>query len=282
MCCTLAGPLVSAIAQTLRLAKPHRLIIEPSGLGHPGGLIDALRSEHLAPALDITSIICCVDLSTQPAWNPDRYEQHDLLRDQVHSADYLVGTKSDAAAPGSIETFRTWAETILYPSKRRVEACPSADAPLSLLDGPAESLREFEFRAPHSTGDGEASTSAPVPVGSKELGGLQGTRHQGVFSCGWLFGPSHIISRAKVEAFAREAVQRGAGRVKGVFRSSQRTWLALNVVGGQSQSEAEVKMKESAYRRDQRLEIVVEKPNVLFAEPGPGGLVDGLEAILFA
>jgi G3E family GTPase len=37
MCCVLAGPLSAAIAQIIRQAKPDRVIIEPSGLGHPGG-----------------------------------------------------------------------------------------------------------------------------------------------------------------------------------------------------------------------------------------------------
>ena len=37
MCCTLSGPLGVAIAQLVRTAKPDRLIIEPSGLGHPAG-----------------------------------------------------------------------------------------------------------------------------------------------------------------------------------------------------------------------------------------------------
>ncbi len=37
LCCQAAGMLTPAIAQILRATKPHRLIIEPSGLGHPVG-----------------------------------------------------------------------------------------------------------------------------------------------------------------------------------------------------------------------------------------------------
>ena len=43
MCCSLSGPLGAAIAQLVRNAKPDRLIIEPSGLGHPAGLLDVLK-----------------------------------------------------------------------------------------------------------------------------------------------------------------------------------------------------------------------------------------------
>lgn len=92
MCCTLSGPLSAAIAQTIRAAKPHRLLIEPSGLGHPGGLIDALRTEHLAPVLDISAILCCIDLSSAGStWSPERYESTPLLHDQVTAADVILG-----------------------------------------------------------------------------------------------------------------------------------------------------------------------------------------------
>lgn len=37
MCCVLSGPLSAAIAQIIRQVKPDRVLIEPSGLGHPGG-----------------------------------------------------------------------------------------------------------------------------------------------------------------------------------------------------------------------------------------------------
>lgn len=60
MCCTLSGVTSVAIAQLLRAIKPDRLWIEPSGLGHPAQLVDVLKGEHLASALDLQPIICLV------------------------------------------------------------------------------------------------------------------------------------------------------------------------------------------------------------------------------
>jgi G3E family GTPase len=37
MCCAQSGMLLPAIAQIIRQTKPDWLLIEPSGLGHPGG-----------------------------------------------------------------------------------------------------------------------------------------------------------------------------------------------------------------------------------------------------
>lgn len=45
MCCAQSGVLLPAIAQIIRQSKPDRLLIEPSGLGHPAG--DARSSAPL-------------------------------------------------------------------------------------------------------------------------------------------------------------------------------------------------------------------------------------------
>lgn len=37
MCCAQAGMLLPAIAQIVRQVKPDRVLVEPSGLGHPAG-----------------------------------------------------------------------------------------------------------------------------------------------------------------------------------------------------------------------------------------------------
>jgi hypothetical protein len=42
LCCAVAAPFTVAVTQVLRRAKPDRLFIEPSGMGHPGGLFDSL------------------------------------------------------------------------------------------------------------------------------------------------------------------------------------------------------------------------------------------------
>lgn len=42
MCCALSGPLSAAIAQIIRQVKPDRVLIEPSGLGHPAGALCSL------------------------------------------------------------------------------------------------------------------------------------------------------------------------------------------------------------------------------------------------
>ena len=43
-CCTLVDSLPLTLNRLVRRARPHRLIIEPTGAGHPASVIDLLRS----------------------------------------------------------------------------------------------------------------------------------------------------------------------------------------------------------------------------------------------
>jgi G3E family GTPase len=43
LCCVNGAPFQIGLARLLRKAKPHRLFIEPSGLGHPAQLLRQLR-----------------------------------------------------------------------------------------------------------------------------------------------------------------------------------------------------------------------------------------------
>lgn len=70
MCCAQSGVLLPAIAQIIRQTKPDRLLIEPSGLGHPAGeCIRHLGSGNIcttAPALDKHS--CHIRRTLSPAY----------------------------------------------------------------------------------------------------------------------------------------------------------------------------------------------------------------------
>ena len=47
MCCAMNIPMRSAITEILRRVRPDRLLIEPTGIGHPSGILDELQSPDL-------------------------------------------------------------------------------------------------------------------------------------------------------------------------------------------------------------------------------------------
>ena len=46
MCCAAGLPMQIALNQLLARAKPHRLLIEPTGLGHPIEVLETLDQPH--------------------------------------------------------------------------------------------------------------------------------------------------------------------------------------------------------------------------------------------
>ncbi len=114
LCCTAQMPLKVALTRLVREVKPDRLIIEPSGLGHPAGVVDVLREEGLG--LAHANVICLVD--PRQLRDP-RVCGHELFRDQIQLADVLVANKVDLAAAADLAAFETLAHAA-YPPKRLV------------------------------------------------------------------------------------------------------------------------------------------------------------------
>ena len=135
LCCAVAAPFTVAVTQLLRRAKPDRLIIEPSGLGHPGRVHDALQDEHLGKVLRIAATIALVDM-TQVARGGALVES-EAFEDQVNCADVVVGAKGDVATAADQCRFTDWAQT-LYPPKLAVHVIARGELAVDVLDTPLD------------------------------------------------------------------------------------------------------------------------------------------------
>ena len=80
----------------LRQGKPDRLLIEPTGLGHPKQILDLLTAPVYEPWIDLRATLCILDprllLDEKSASNEN-------FRDQLAAADIIVANKSDRATP---------------------------------------------------------------------------------------------------------------------------------------------------------------------------------------
>lgn len=92
MCCAAGLPMQIALNQLLSRSKPQRLLIEPTGLGHPREVLQVLTADHYRNVLDIQKTVTLVDARklTDP-----RYTQHDIFNQQIDIADVIVGNKQD-------------------------------------------------------------------------------------------------------------------------------------------------------------------------------------------
>jgi len=218
ICCSAQLPLRVSLTRLLREVKPERLLIEPTGLGHPAGVIDVLRSEGLASAVELRNVICLVD---PRQLSDEKYRNLETYQDQLALADVLVANKCDLATREQLQAFQEFAANC-YPPKRWV-----AQVAHGALD-PA--WLELE-----STG---AQSSVAVHDSSAFV-----TR-------GWVFPAERVFDVSKLkDLFAVWASDARIVRAKGVFRIG-RDWRLLNLAGGQ------VDMQPIAYRRDSRVELI--------------------------
>ena len=55
-CCAAGVPLQVAVNRILKETRPQRLLIEPSGLGHPKRVLDTLRGKYFKEALSLKAV----------------------------------------------------------------------------------------------------------------------------------------------------------------------------------------------------------------------------------
>ncbi|MDA9097647.1 CobW family GTP-binding protein [bacterium] len=259
LCCAVAAPFTVAVTQVLRRAKPDRLLIEPSGMGHPGGLFDALSSEFLRGVLELKATIVLVDVTLSNS--ESRKEElfvSEPFNDQVNCADVVVGTKADLANDGDVQKFTKWTET-LYPPKAAVEVIENGKLELKMLDvpcgvvcAPVEGFESAHRKnaqiAAEQAGSSTQENLAPPSVGNPTaaLGGTDEFK-----TCGLVFHREELFLRSRlIQLFHVLNTHPQVVRSKGVLRVGKE-WVAPRFNG------ETVELEPVAYRRDSRIEIIV-------------------------
>ncbi len=106
-CCTTSAMMDTVLMQFIRRTKPDRLLIEPSGAGHPARVIDALRGERFRQALDLRATICLVDPKDYE--NP-RVTNSEGFYDQIQMSDVVAVNWTDKRERSQIDRCLKWIE----------------------------------------------------------------------------------------------------------------------------------------------------------------------------
>ncbi|ANG62553.1 hypothetical protein A8C75_08680 [Marinobacterium aestuarii] len=248
ICCALGPALRAGLATLIRSAKPQRLIIEPTGLGHPEGIIDTLQSGSFKDVLDLRAIICLLD--PQLLEDP-RVMAHETFQDQLNLADIVVLNKLDLASPALIDKALQGLQG-LFPPKQRIEQARQGRFPIELLDLIRDDTLAAQFPDSHSQqamqpGPSTATTAQPLllPEAGQPIRRIgQGTDF---VSCGWVFHRDEVFDYDRLEVVLNGL--EGALRVKGAFRIGY-VWVFYNRVLEQHD------IDKIAWRRDSRVEII--------------------------
>lgn len=243
ICCTANVPMQVTLTSILRNQKPDRILIEPTGMGHPANILDLLQSKYLKDILEIKATICLVD---PRRWADENVRSHETFQDQINLADVLVVNKSDLVGEELAEKFKIWAEN-LFPPKLLIESVSNGEINVEWLDIEPFQGRKATFPQAH-THEHHHHNEEEI-VGVLEIGKpiKKLSKGLGMYSCGWIFSPEEIFSLPKLRQFF--STLQGVNRAKGVFRTGK-DWVLINAVDN------EFSVQYIAYRRDSRIELI--------------------------
>jgi G3E family GTPase/very-short-patch-repair endonuclease len=167
VCCASAPYLPVALHFLLLDARPERLIIETTGLGHPSRLLDTLRSNY-PDRLELRASLCIVD-PADFAKPPMR--ENPVFLDQIQLADVLVMNKLDTASPELVAQFQQWADG-LFPPKLLIAGTTQGRLDPAWLDLTANAERLPLYPEAHGrpSPPGPKRPSPPGPLSPRERG----------------------------------------------------------------------------------------------------------------
>ncbi|HEX6592333.1 MAG TPA: GTP-binding protein, partial [Moraxellaceae bacterium] len=242
LCCTNHLPLQVALSQLLSRARPTRVLIEPTGLGHPARLLDSLREPHWREALDVRATLTLVD----PRELADvRVLEHETFRAQVEAADVLVFSKDDVLTEEERQRASDFAAGLL-PPKAHAHFLRDGALPREWLDLPArpQPVKRSLLHLPPTLSS--ASTPAEIEPPYHYSEELPDAAIAGwVFPREWVFGHDALLD----VLFGIT----GALRVKGVFHT-EKGWIFFNA------TRHETAINSEPARADSRVEIIAAAP----------------------
>ncbi|MBV4472711.1 CobW-like GTP-binding protein [Pseudomonas sp. B2M1-30] len=237
LCCVNGAPFQIGLGRLLRKARPDRLFIEPSGLGHPAQLLKQLSEAPWLGVLAVQPCVLVLDAQALAQGKTLSAPQQEALA----SAGLLLLNKSE----GVDESVRPAIIGQLPP----VPVIWTQNAALALSELPGLAAR--------------AVAGADNPVLPKGLAQLPAVwsdpaqpiclsqAQEGGWSIGWRWHPDQTFDAGRIARWLEGLVWR---RAKLVIHSA-RGWVSANAL-----ENAELNWQTSEWRRDSRLELIFTDP----------------------
>ncbi len=242
LCCVNGAPFQIGLGRLLRKSRPHRLLIEPSGLGHPAQLIEQLQQAPWLGVLTVQPSVMVLDAAALAAGNPLPPSQQSAL----NSAGLWVLNKSadlDTAARQRITERLPFGKMIWTEQGRMSLAELPGVSPTS--DSAVDNTAVDNLALPKSLAQLPAVWTDPgLPIC------LSQSQQEG-WSIGWRWNPDRRFDLARLALWLQSMDWL---RAKLVIHS-EKGWVSGNSVGGDA-----VKWQVSEWRRDSRLELIFSQP----------------------
>ena len=180
-----------ALNQLLTKAKPDRLLIEPTGLGHPKEVLEVLSEDHYHNVLSLQKILTLVDARKL---SESRYTEHDTFNQQIGIADVVVGNKIDLYENSDQD------KLINYVNQQgqghaEVIFAQHGQIDLSTLQGSTQSQPAHSHHHHHKSSSNPLAADMPLP----DCGFLSARNEgEGFNSIGWRFSPTKVFNYHKL------------------------------------------------------------------------------------
>lgn len=239
MCCAAGLPMQIALNQLLTHSRPDRLLIEPTGLGHPKEVLEVLSSENYREVLSLQKIITLVDARKL---SEPKYTEHDTFNQQIDIADIVVGNKTDLCAARDNELLSDYVSQRANKEGTPVIYTIQGDIPLELLNGETSSVAH-QLHHHHHHKSRPLASELPIPP----CGYIKAVNSgEGFESVGWRFAPNKVFSRRKLIALL---VTIEAERLKAVF-------ITQDGIFGYNMTSDELQEGELDDCKESRIEII--------------------------
>jgi len=249
VCCVSSQAFAVGLNRLIREQRPERILIEPTGLGHPAQILATLAGPYYRDVLDVRATVTLLDARHLAS---PRHRAHPTWQDQVHLADVLVASKADLYGDAEREAFAAFAAE-QDPPKEKVALVAHGRLDPAWLDLP-RGKRQAAFPEAHAflkaqshehEHEHEHDHAHDLQPAAGDWLMLEGRGDDHV-SMGWRIAADRVFDAAKIKALLGGI---SADRLKGVLHTDA-GWLAVNrgPDGGDWQA--------TAARADSRLEII--------------------------
>jgi G3E family GTPase len=218
LCCAVGPPFQVAVNRLLTEVNPDRLLIEPTGLGHPKRVLDMLAGGYFRTVLDVRASICLVD---PRKLSDSRYTSHENFVDQIALSDVLAANKMDLADSAATELFERWADGS-RPRKAVVAQTVQGQLDVAWLDLTRNPERQAFFPDAHQ------AESIQIDTDYRRMNSPLQNAADGYRSYGTVFPEHSCFDYVRI---TRLLNQLKAERIKAVF-ATNKGWFIFNAADG--------------------------------------------------
>jgi len=216
LCCVSGIPFQTALANLIAQQKPDRILIEPTGLGHPKNLIRSLTSKEYIQHIELKASICLLD--PRQLQDP-RYKQHETFNDQCYLADVLVANKVDTCNEQDKESFYQFSKSI-QPLKSALGWVEQGELELAWLDLERDEQRQCLGHHHHHASDDKDEGLKLVSLAEDQKYQAFENQGMGYYSLGWLLAEDQVFNH---QALTQWLMLLNVERVKGLLITDKGT-----------------------------------------------------------